>query len=186
MYNYNTFFLHIAVSLDIIRFDKLAPCVRAYKQSILRTPVIMGEHNVRFNMIYDEFHILITVLSDGIAEIHHVFRLQQEVHKHVFKSHQEMQPLKYACRHKCHNQLSFGANLFCLFLKRLPKSRIGTICFQIRHHKLTLPFGNIADDFVVFRYMGHRCHLARRPEDRRSEPVFQRVHSCMTDTSDVG
>ena len=120
VHDHDTSLLHIAVGLNVLRFDKFTPGIRTYKQRLFGSPVIMGKHDVRFDIVHDQFHILITVLTDGIAKIHHIFRLQKEIHQHIFKAHEEMQSLKHTCGHESHNQFSSGTNLICFLNKWLP------------------------------------------------------------------
>ena len=146
----------------------------------------MRKHDVRFDVIHNQLHILITVFPDGIAQIHHVLRLQQEIHEHVFKSHKEMQPLKDTGWHKRHHKFSLCPNLLCLSDKRLPQRRIGAVCLQIRHHQLIFPFGNIADYLIPVRHMRHGCHLTLRPQDCCPEAVLHRIHPRPAVPSDIG
>ena len=145
----------------------------------------MAEHDIWFDVIYDQLHILITIFTDCITKIHHIFRLQQEVHQHIFESHEEMKSFKYTGRHECHNQITFGTNLFRLFNERFPQCRIRTVCFQIRHYQLIFPFRNITDYLVVIGYMRHCCYLVFRPENGSSKAVFHWFHSWMTVASDI-
>ena len=75
-------------------------------------------------IIYDQFHILIAILSNSITEIHHIFRLQKEIHQHILKSHKKVKPFKHSCWHKCHKKLSAFPDFLSFFLKWLPESRI--------------------------------------------------------------
>ncbi len=106
MHDDHSMVFHIFIGSFILWFDKFSPCVRTDEQGLLGTPVIVGKDDIRVEIINDQLCKLEPVLTNGIAEIHHILRLKKEVHQHILKSHQEVKPLKNTCRHKCHEKAS--------------------------------------------------------------------------------
>ena len=181
----NAFLIHITVHFLIMRFDKLSPGIRADKHRPLGAPVIMRNNHIRLQIIYGHFHKLITIFTDRIDQFVHSLRFQQKIHQHIFKSHQEMQTLKQACRKISHQNLALRSVLFRLFDIWLPQSRIGAFFYNIRNFQIILPFCDVRNYLVGFSYMRHSRNLSFRPENLRAKTVLCRRHTRMPVSSDV-
>ena len=186
MHDDHTMILHVFIGFCILWLDKFTPGFRADKERMLGAPVIMGQHYIRFDIINDQLHILETVFADGITEIHHIFRFQKIIHQHILEAHKKMKSFEYTGRHEGHNKVTVCADFISLFDKRLPESRIGAVCLKIRHHKLFLPFGDVADHLVFVSNMWHGSNLICRPQDFSTKTVDQRIHTRMTVATNIG
>ena len=117
-------------------------------------------------IINKQFGIPETVLCNGIHQLLHGFRFQQQVHKGILKAHEKMALLKDSGSHEAKHQ-SFTAVYLGRRLKGVLPS-VAAVGSQIRYLYGFLPFGHIRAYFVGIRNVRHGAGGVLGEEDLSS------------------
>ena len=118
--------------------EKLPPHLRLHEQGVLGAPVVVGEDDVRLQVVDEQLHISQPVLRDVLNELVHLLRVLVQRRQRVLKAHQEMALFKNTGAHEPCQQLLLPACLPRLLPDGLPALR--AVGRQIRRmHRLPPP-----------------------------------------------
>ena len=84
----------MAVQLFVTSFEELTVSVRIHKQPVFRSPVVVGQDNVRFDVADQFFRHGHPVFHDVIQQLMDRIRFHNKIQQCILKSHQKMELLE--------------------------------------------------------------------------------------------
>ena len=95
----------IAVEAAVGFLEKRPPHIRMHKQGILGAPVIVGEDDIRVQVIDEQLHIAQAIVGDVVNEPVHFIGMLIKGGEGVFKAHKEVALLKNTRAHEACQEL---------------------------------------------------------------------------------
>ena len=160
----------VPVEPTVRLLEELPPHLRLHEQSVLGAPVVMGEDQVRVEVVNEHFHIADAVIGDVIDQLMHLLRVLIEVGEGILKAHEKMALLKDAGAHETGDQP--------VLTRFLPGQRpaflpaLGAVGFKVRGMDKVPPAGDVRADLIFLGNVGHGAGSLRRPHDGGAPTVL--------------
>ena len=143
---------NIAVEAAVGLLEKGPPHIRVHEQGILGAPVVMGEDNVRVEVVDKQLHIAQAVVGDVVNEPVHFLGMLVKGGEGVFKAHEEVALLKNTRAHEACQELFLSGDGAGGGAAVLPAR--GAVGRQVRGMDRLLPARHIRADGEVIAVDG--------------------------------
>ena len=152
----------VAVKAAVGLLVELAPHLRLHEEGVLGAPVVMGEDDVRVQVVDEHLHVFEAVIGDVVYELVHLIGVLVEVGERVLKAHEKVALLEYAGAHEAGHKL-LAAHGLGLGADVLPAG--GAVGLQVRGVDIVAPVGYVAEHFQLVAGVRHGAGRVGGEED---------------------